>query len=951
MHAFALTATGAAGPSKVRSCFNSSCRPWRDTRGHRIEAHGGILLHHADAWWWFGETAKLETGYLKCQPWCADVVAEALGGVRAQRPWYLSTYCAHGRGNCTQMTQRTICHGRTAMCGACSWCAPYAPAPTAPATAAEWSGGGVALYSSAALHGPWTPEGVVLTRATIAAALHVDAATVVVERPKVLYNPATRGFVLWFHLDNTKYTLRRAGVATASSPRGPWTFRGSVLPDGLPSLDLSLFADSDGSAYLVRSVNNTYTGISRLNAEFTDTAPGGMLSTLDVSWAPGRGESFVSVGRAALAAAGGGVASAAPLIPSRGRSAVEGMALFRLTNGSYYMVASHMRGWDPNPLMLFRADGPSLEDPRWVHLGNPTHDELSHHSQPAYVVEVRGSSGAQAFMYMGDNWLHAGRRALRDAGYVWLPFRLAPHMMHLWKLRQWDPRQYGLAPTSAAAAPGRRLREARGDVPSRRSQARAERRAARRGDGGGSGVEWTARRAAKGGGAKRAAAGGVEWAIAMGVLSRESAELGAARTKESVEPPAARRRRLRELYTRQQRGLPFGAGGQGARTTVRFVVDEAFAASQRGEEADLFGVPCGSRCGDGATAMAYKSLWWWRLAPERIRARYYVKTDDDALVHLPTLARVTRAFDAEGSGLHFAGDVNWGTFDLTRLHGHCWSMLPLGSLQFKPSQCAGEHGPVPFATGSLEVMSSAVVLNLTLTLDRLGWLAQRDDLNSYYEDRLVGLAVAHDARPIRLTYLNTHDHFDKPSGMPFVRAASGQPALLYEHEGPGGLLVSHHVRTAAAFAAAIDAQRPAVQAARAFSLECAPFAAAAAAERERMPAAVGAERAGGFPRELREWRVCAPTFEYSLGSPNLGHCGATAGEGDCAAGERGAWNTTAKGIGSLDACRARCKACGRCRYLSYSAYHEDCSWYHRCELGRLSLRWAGYSYVSEAAQK
>ena len=100
------------------------------------------------------------------------------------------------------------------------------------------------------------------------------------------------------------------------------------------------------------------------------------------------------------------------------------------------------------------------------------------------------------------------------------------------------------------------------------------------------------------------------------------------------------------------------------------------------------------------------------------------------------------------------------------------------------------------------------MLNLTLTLDRLGWLAQRDDLNSYYEDRLVGLAVAHDARPIRLTYLNTHDHVDKPSGMPFVRAASGQPALLYEHEGPGGLLVSHHVRTTAASAAAIDAQRP-----------------------------------------------------------------------------------------------------------------------------------------------
>ena len=623
-----------------------------------------------------------------------------------------------------------------------------------------------------------------LTRATIAAALHVDAATVVVERPKVLYNPATRGFVLWFHLDNTKYTLRRAGVATASSPRGPWTFRGSVLPDGLPSLDLSLFADSDGSAYLVRSVNNTYTGISRLNAEFTDTAPGGMLSTLDVSWAPGRGESFVSVGRAALAAAG--VPSATG--PSRGRAAVEGMALFRLTNGSYYMVASHMRGWDPNPLMLFRADGPSLEDPRWVHLGNPTHDELAHHSQPAYVVEVRGSSGAQAFMYMGDNWLHAGRRALRDAGYVWLPFRLAPRMMWLWKLRQWEPRQYGLAPTGTALPrrPGGGC--ARREATCRRGGARRAPSVAPPAAAMAAAAVWSGRHGARPRAAARcgrrrvASSGRLRWASSPRGERRDCSRRGRAR-------PSSRRRRRRaaaRAYTRQQRGLPFGAGRPGAaRTTVRFVVDEAFAASQRGEESrPLRRAVRISACRDGATAMAYKSLWWWRLAPSAIRARYYVKTDDDALVHLPTLARVARAFDAEGSGLHFAGDVNWGTFDLTRLHGHCWSMLPLGSLQFKPSQCAGEHGPVPFATGSLEVMSSAVVLNLTLTLDRLGWLAQRDDLNSYYEDRLVGLAVAHDARPIRLTYLNTHDHFDKPSGMPFVRAASGQPALLYEHEGP-----------------------------------------------------------------------------------------------------------------------------------------------------------------------
>jgi hypothetical protein len=29
-------------------------------------------------------------------------------------------------------------------------------------------------------------------------------------------------------------------------------------------------------------------------------------------------------------------------------------------------------GWDPNPLMLFRAAGTTLDDPQWVDMGNPT---------------------------------------------------------------------------------------------------------------------------------------------------------------------------------------------------------------------------------------------------------------------------------------------------------------------------------------------------------------------------------------------------------------------------------------------------------------------------------------------------------------------------------------------------------------------------------------------------
>jgi hypothetical protein len=48
------------------------------------------------------------------------------------------------------------------------------------------------------------------------------------------------------------------------------------------------------------------------------------------------------------------------------------MAIFRLHNGTYYIISSHLTGWNPNPLMLFRAQGSSLADPQWVDMGNPT---------------------------------------------------------------------------------------------------------------------------------------------------------------------------------------------------------------------------------------------------------------------------------------------------------------------------------------------------------------------------------------------------------------------------------------------------------------------------------------------------------------------------------------------------------------------------------------------------
>ena len=79
-----------------------------------------------------------------------------------------------------------------------------------------------------------------------------------------------------------------------------------------------------------------------------------------------------------------------------------------------------------------------------------------------------------------------------------------------------------------------------------------------------------------------------------------------------------------------------------------------------------------------------------------------------------------------------------------------------------------------------------------------------------------------------------------------------------------------------------------------------------------------------------------------------GHCGITSGEGRCDVGDQGSW-PLARLIGKADArgrwtdtrgaptwsmaataCLRRCARCARCRHVSVSLRHWDCSWYWAC---------------------
>jgi len=260
---------------------------------------------------------------------------------------------------------------------------------------------GVNCYSAETIAGPWRNEGQVFSQTDITQG--DTEGPFIVERPKVLYNTETKKFVMWFHLDTSDYGYRHAGVAQSESPTGPFKYVHGMLPDGSKSLDMSLFRDPlDGQAYFIRSVDNSYVGISRLTSDYLNST--GIISK---------------------------------------HSVFEGMAIFRHPNGTYYMMTSHLTGWNPNPLMLFRAQGNTLDDPQWVDMGNPTGDHTSFNSQPTYVVQYTPSKGEPYFVYMGDNWVHCPNEdgtegPLINACYIWLPINFHEKSVTMEYNGAWD---------------------------------------------------------------------------------------------------------------------------------------------------------------------------------------------------------------------------------------------------------------------------------------------------------------------------------------------------------------------------------------------------------------------------------------------------------------------------------------------------------------------------------
>jgi len=319
----------------------------------------------------------------------------------------------------------------------------YGEIKTGPTTLPDFNAGwggtrvsfvGVSCYSSKDLF-HWKREGNVLPRDPAISDLREDR---VVERPKVIYNPRTKQFVMWMHIDAGDYHEAKTGVAVATKPAGPFRYLGSVRPNagvfpedmseavrsefaearkgnlveawvqkhsgykiwardftpGHMARDAGLFVDDDGTAYqFYASEENNVMHVSRLSDDYLSHAGKYRRITFDAREAPS---------------------------PFKWK-------------GRYYVVTSGCTGWDPNAAHIHAADSILGE---WTDQGsffaeNSSAASVSYLSQPTYVAVLDSTH----VLFMADRW---NKNDLQHSRYVWLPVDLSRDVPRVNWLQVWD---------------------------------------------------------------------------------------------------------------------------------------------------------------------------------------------------------------------------------------------------------------------------------------------------------------------------------------------------------------------------------------------------------------------------------------------------------------------------------------------------------------------------------
>ena len=231
------------------------------------------------------------------------------------------------------------------------------------------------------------------------------------------------------------------------------------------------------------------------------------------------------------------------------------------------------------------------------------------------------------------------------------------------------------------------------------------------------------------------------------------------------------RRRLRAWY----------APWSGAVAAV-FVLDRKWAERHGTTEPDLVGTAV--RRGRDAHCVD-KAFGWWRVAL-RWKARWFAKTDDDALLGMADLLPLLGGLPI--GQLAYGGPISY-TFlnDTTRqADRRCWARSAGRALRLRSDPWCSDFGPYPFAGGPLELLSAEL----------LAWLAPRlaprETDSCQFEDRLLGREVA--GHPGRVHLINL---MPTVGGMNVVTGRG-------EWRGSDSPVVAHWVKSRTRFERAAD---------------------------------------------------------------------------------------------------------------------------------------------------
>lgn len=299
---------------------------------------------------------------------------------------------------------------------------------------------GITCYSSDDLVN-WKNEGIALPVSKDNSSDIVQGC--IMERPKVIYNPKTKKFVMWFHLElkDKGYEAARSAVAYSDCVTGPYHYVESLRPcagslpanmtkreykqipdsaerfkpwskpwveavkaglfikrdmeNGQMARDMTLYVDDDGTAYHIYSSEENQTlHIAELTSDY-------MRHTGKyVRVAPGDHN--------------------------------EAPAIFK-RDGVYWMITSDCTGWTPNAARMFRAK--SILGP-WQKLPNPcvgSGVNTTFDSQSTYILPIQGKD---AYIFMGDRWTP---EFPSDARYIWLPIQFKNGTPFLEWTNSWSP--------------------------------------------------------------------------------------------------------------------------------------------------------------------------------------------------------------------------------------------------------------------------------------------------------------------------------------------------------------------------------------------------------------------------------------------------------------------------------------------------------------------------------